>query len=90
MKKIGIPHSHETGWSIENQGSTQITNFIVNLPQQTNIIILAPILPGQKGEHKKELLNYAKLGYEKFKINGEYYDFDNIPEIDKNKKMKFN
>jgi excinuclease ABC subunit A len=58
----------------------------MSLPKETSVILLAPIVRGQKGEYKKDLLHYRRLGYEKLKISGIYYDFEELPNIDKNKK----
>ena len=84
--RIGIPYSPATGLPIKKQSATQMVDSLMNLPTETSIVLLAPIVRGQKGEHKKDLLHYRRLGYEKLKINGIYYDFDELPEIDKNKK----
>ena len=83
--RIGVPYSPATGLPIKKQSATQMVDIIMNLPKETGIILLAPIVRGQKGEHKKDLLHYRRLGYEKLKINGIYYDFEDIPHIDKNK-----
>jgi excinuclease ABC subunit A len=84
--RIGVPYSPETGLPIKKQSATQMVDLLMNLPVETSIILLAPIVRGQKGEHKKDLLHYRRLGYEKLKVNGIYYDFDDLPHIDKNKK----
>ena len=84
--RIGVPYSPETGLPIKKQSATQMVDSLMNLPKETSVILLAPIVRGQKGEHKKDLLHYRRLGYEKLKFNGIYYDFDDLPDIDKNKK----
>ena len=84
--RVGIPISPVTGLPIKKQSVTQIVDSLMNFPKETIIILLAPIVRGQKGEHKKNLLHFKRLGYEKLKIDGVYYDYDTLPEIDKNKK----
>lgn len=84
--RIGIPFSPATGLPIKKQSATQMVDSLMNLPKETSVALLAPIVRGQKGEYKKDLLHYRRLGYEKLKINGVDYDFDELPSIDKNKK----
>jgi len=59
---------------------------ILELPEETKIYLLAPIVRGGKGEHTRELLNLKKDGYTRIKIDGEIHSLDEIPVIDKNKK----
>ena len=86
--KIGIPHSPVTGLPIKKQNPIQIVNALMDLPEKTAIILLAPLVCGHKGERKKELLRYRKLGYKKFRIDEKYYDSNELPIIDKNKKHR--
>ena len=84
--RIGIPYSPVTDLPIKKQDMAQMVNVLMELPEKTSIILLAPLVYGQKGEHKKNLFHYYKLGYKKFKIDGDYYDFDKLPLIDRNRK----
>ncbi|WPX96531.1 excinuclease ABC subunit UvrA [Candidatus Bandiella euplotis] len=84
--RIGVPYSPATGLPIKKQSATQMVDALMRLPKGSNVILLAPVVRGQKGEHKKDLLQYRRLGYEKLKLDGKYYDFDELPHIDKNKK----
>jgi excinuclease ABC subunit A len=84
--RIGVPHSPITGLPIKKQSATQMVDSLMLLPKGTAIVLLAPVVRGQKGEHKKDLVQYRRLGYEKLRITGIYYEFDEMPSIDKNKK----
>jgi excinuclease ABC subunit A len=84
--RVGVPFSPVTGLPIKKQSATQMVDSLMSLPKETSVILLAPIVRGQKGEYKKDLLHYRRLGYEKLKISGIYYDFEELPNIDKNKK----
>ncbi len=84
--RIGIPYSPVTGLPIKKQSAMQMVDVLMELPKKTSIILLAPIVCGQKGEYKKDLLRYRRLSYEKVKIDGIYYGFDELPVIDKNKR----
>ena len=47
---------------------------------------MAPVVRGRKGEYKKDIINYKKRGFQKIKVDGEYYDIDDFPNL--NKKVK--
>lgn len=84
--RIGIPYSPATGLPISSQTAVQIVDAILELPEATKIYVLAPIVRGLKGEHKKELFGFRKHGYQRVKIDGLIYELDDLPNIDKNKK----
>ncbi len=84
--RIGIPYSPATGQPIEKQTSSQMVEKIYSLPKGTKIYILAPIIRGQKGEHRKEILTMMKHGFERMKVDGLMYEFNELPTLDKNKK----
>ncbi|CAK6537509.1 MAG: UvrABC system protein A [Candidatus Midichloria mitochondrii] len=84
--RIGIPYSPATGLPIEKQTASQMTEEVLKLPENTRLYILAPIARGQKGEYRKELLMMRKHGYERVKIDDSFYEFDDLPMLDKNKK----
>jgi excinuclease ABC subunit A len=84
--RIGIPYSPATGKPIEKQTSSQMVEMIKALPEKTRLYLLAPIIKGQKGEHRKQFISYKNRGYDRFRVDGVLYDFDELPIMDKNKK----
>lgn len=84
--RIGIPYSPVTGKPIEKQSPSQIIEEIKHFPAGTKLFLLAPIIKGQKGEHRKELLTLQKQGFQRIKIDGIFYEFDELPTLDKNMK----
>jgi excinuclease ABC subunit A len=84
--RIGIPYSPATGLPIEKQPPSQIVEIIRQFPVDTKLALLAPIIKGIKGEHRREFLMLQKQGYERFKVDGVIYDFESLPPLDKNKK----
>lgn len=84
--RIGVPYSPTTGKPIESQTVSQMVDKINELPQGTKFMLLAPIVRGQKGEHRKEFIDLQKKGYQRVKIDGEVYELDDLPKIDKNKR----
>ena len=84
--RIGIPYSPATGLPIESQSVSQMVDRIMELPTGTKIYLLAPMVRGHKGEHRKELLALQKEGFQRIKIDGAIHELTEIPAIDKNKK----
>ncbi len=83
--RVGIPHSPKTGLPIESQTSSQIIERIRALPVGMRVNLLAPVIKGKKGEHSREIMNLQRHGYTRLRINGEIYEIDDLPIIDKNK-----
>lgn len=86
--RIGIPHCPICGKEIKQQTVDQIVDKIMALDTNTKIMILAPIIRGKKGEHKKELDNARKNGYVRARIDGIIYDLSEEIKLEKNKKHK--
>ena len=84
--RIGIPYSPATGLPITSQTVSQMVDRIKEKPIGTKFIILAPIVRGRKGEYKKELAELQRKGFQRVKIDGTQYDFDDLPTLDKKKK----
>lgn len=84
--RIGIPHCPICGKEIKQQTVDQIVDSIMKLPEHTKIQVMAPIIRGKKGEHKKVLEAAAKSGFVRVRIDGIIYDLSENITIEKNKK----
>lgn len=84
--RIGIPHCPVCGKEISSQSIDQIVGSVLELPERTKIQILAPIVKGRKGEHKTEIENAKKNGFVRVRVDGEIYDLNDVPKLEKNKK----
>jgi excinuclease ABC subunit A len=84
--RAGIPYSPATGLPIMSQTVSEMVDSILNLGNGTKIYILSPIARGEKGEFRKEFLQLKKQGFEKILLEGEMYEIDDLPSLDKNKK----
>jgi len=84
--RIGVPYSPATGLPIKSQTVSEMVDIVHALPTGTKIYILAPIVRGQKGEFRREILGLKKQGYERLIVNGELCEIDDLPKLDKNKK----
>lgn len=84
--RIGVPYSPATGLPIESQTVSQMADRILELPEGTKLLLLAPLVRGRKGEYKKELQELQRKGFQRVKIDGELYEIDDAPKL--NKKIK--
>ena len=84
--RIGIPHCPVCGKEIRQQSIDQIIDDICSMPAGTKFMILAPVVSGKKGMHEKVFEDAKKNGYVRVRVDGEMYDVNDIPELEKNKK----
>lgn len=84
--RVGVPHSPATGLPIEVQTVSQMVDRILELPEKTKILLLAPIVRDRKGEYKKELQDLQKKGFQRLLIDGKVYAIEEAPTL--NKKIK--
>ncbi len=84
--RIGIPYSPATGLPIVSQTISQMVDKIIEYPEKTRFNLLSPIVRGKKGEYRKEFHDLSKKGFQRFRINGEFYEIDEIPKLDRYKK----
>jgi len=84
--RVGVPYSPATGLPIESQTVTQMVDRVLALEEGSRIYLLAPIVKGRKGEFKKDLAEFMKKGFQRVKVNGEFYEIPDVPKL--NKKFK--
>ncbi len=81
--RVGVPYSPATGLPIESQTVQQMVDRVLALPEATRLYLLAPIVRGRKGEYRKELAELQKKGFQRVKINGQFYEIPEAPKLDK-------
>ncbi len=84
--RAGTPYSPATGLPIVAQTVSQITDKILQYPTGSKIILLSPIARGKKGEFKKEFESLQKQGYQRINIDGQMYNIEELPSLNKNVK----
>ena len=84
--RIGVPYSPATGLPIESQTVSQMVDKIIKKENDSKIYLLAPIVRGRKGEYRKEFIELRKKGFQRLRINDEFYDIEEIPVLDRYKK----
>lgn len=81
---IGVPHCPICGKEIKAVSIDQITDKIMSASAGSKVVIMAPIIRGKKGEHKKTLESVKKEGYVRVKVDGIIHTLDNQIELEKN------
>ena len=81
--RVGVPYSPATGLPIESQTVSQMVDRVLALPERTRLYLLAPVVRGRKGEYRKEIAEFMKRGFQRLKIDGEFYEIADAPALDK-------
>ena len=84
--RTGKPHCPKCGREIKQQTVDQMVDALLALPEGEKIQILAPVVRSRKGEHGKLLEDARKSGFVRVRIDGEMYELDDVPALDKQKK----
>ena len=84
--RIGVPHCPKCGRAITTQSSEQIVDAILELPEGTRIVLLAPLVRGRKGEYTKLFEEIAKEGFARVRVDGEMHELREKITIDKKRK----
>ena len=84
--RIGVPYCPTHNIPISNQSIEEMTNKILEYPEGTKIIVMAPVVRGEKGEHKDLIEQLRKDGYARIRVDGEVKDLFEEITFEKNKK----
>ena len=82
--RIGIPHCPKCGREIKRQTIDQMVDQIMMLPERTKFQLLAPVVRGRKGEHKKVFESARKSGYVRVRVDGNVYELSEDINLEKN------
>ncbi len=81
--RAGTPYSPATGRPIQAQQVQDMVDRIMALPEGTRAYLLAPIVRDRKGEYRKEIMELRKRGFQRLKIDGEFFEIEEAPALDK-------
>lgn len=84
--KVGIPKCPNHGTSLEAQTISQMVDTVLTLPEDTKIMVLAPVVHQRKGEHVQLLQQLYSQGFVRARIDGEMFELDQPPTLDLRKK----
>ncbi|QGX98706.1 excinuclease ABC subunit UvrA [Roseovarius faecimaris] len=81
--RVGTPYSPATGKPIEAQQVQDMVDRVMEMEEGTRAYLLAPIVRDRKGEYRKEFIELRKSGFQRVKVDGQFYELDEPPELDK-------
>ena len=84
--RVGIPHCPICGREIREQSVDQILEAIMGLPEQTRIVLMAPVVRGRKGEHHKIIQDARRAGFVRMRVDGRIVSLDETVSLDKKRK----
>lgn len=84
--RAGEPHCPEHQHKLEAQTVSQIVDNIFLIGEDKKIIVLSPVIVGQKGSHKDLVDELRSQGFIRIRLDGKIYEIDDLPLIDKNQK----
>ena len=84
--RVGVPYCPTHQEPILSFTTTQIVNVMSQLPSQTKLQILSPLVQNEKGTHKDTLTKIKTSGFERVRVDGTFYRLEEVPALDKNKK----
>ena len=86
--RVGTPYCPNHNIPITSQSVEEMTNKIMEYPNGTKLVIMSPVVHGEKGTHKDLFDKLRKEGYIRVRVNDEMMDLGEIIELEKNKKSK--
>ena len=84
--RVGVPHCPEHGVSLEAQTVSQMVDQILELPADSKIMILAPVVQERKGEHEKLFESLQRQGFIRARVDGEMIELDEPPQLNRQQK----
>ena len=84
--RVGVPYCPNHNIPITSQSIEEMTNKILEHEEGTRLVIMAPVVHGEKGTHKDLLDDLRKQGFVRVRVNGEMHDLTEEINLEKNKK----
>ena len=83
--RCGRPTCPQCGQAISSQSIEDMVNTLMNRPEGTKMLLLAPLASARKGRHEQLLARIRKEGFVRVRVDGEIYHSDEVQELDKNR-----
>ncbi|MHC4799981.1 MAG: excinuclease ABC subunit UvrA [Planctomycetota bacterium] len=84
--RIGEPHCSVCNQRVDRQTTSQIVDTVVQLPKDRRVMVMAPLVRGQRGQHQEIFRQVRRQGFVRMRVNGKLYDIKNPPKLRKNRK----
>ena len=84
--RVGEPHCPDHGLPLAAQSVSQMVDHVLRLPEDTRLMILAPLLAGRKGENAELFEELRAQGFVRVRVDGVVHDLDGLPKLAKTKR----
>ncbi len=84
--RVGEPHCPDHHVPLSSQTVSQMVDHVLALPEETRVMILAPVIIGRKGENADLFEELRAQGFVRVRVDGEVFELDAVPKLEKNKK----
>ena len=84
--RVGVQHCHNCGKEVGRSSAAEIVASLMELPDRTRFVLLAPLARNRKGEHRDKLEQVQRAGYTRVRIDGKVLDIEDTPKLDKKRK----
>ena len=84
--RVGDPQCPEHGITLAAQSVSQMVDYVLQLPTETRLMILAPMVVGRKGEQMELIDEFRAQGFIRLRIDGKVHEIEDLPKLHKNKK----
>ncbi len=84
--RAGTPRCPDHGVTLEAQTVSQMVDQVMTLPEESRLMLLAPVVVERKGEHVQLMQDLMAQGFIRARINGEVYELDDPPKLDLRRK----
>ncbi|BFO57994.1 excinuclease ABC subunit UvrA [Acidovorax sacchari] len=84
--RAGTPYCPEHGLPLAAQTVSQMVDTVLALPEDTRLMVLAPVARGRKGEFTELFAQMQALGYVRFRVDGTIHEVENLPQLKKTEK----
>jgi excinuclease ABC subunit A len=84
--RVGEPHCPDHGVPLASQTVSQMVDHVLAMPEESRVMILAPVIVGRKGENLDLFEELRAQGFVRVRVDGEVMEIEAVPKLDKNKK----
>src|ERR1700686_1812575 len=84
--RVGEPHCPDHGLVLSAQSVSQMVDHVLQLPEDTRLMILAPLVVERKGENLELFEDLRAQGFVRVRVDAKVYDIDSVPKLSKTKK----
>ena len=84
--RAGTPHCPEHDVALEAMSVSQMVDHVLALPEDTKLMVLAPVVANRKGEQLDLFAELKAQGFVRLRIDGKVHDVDSLPKLAKNSK----